>query len=394
MLVTTLPLTPKRSAPFTTLMSPLVADLAARLTGSVLVISNNCIGRPFNGWDRKAVEDLSSWYLNQLSDLRIAFRFGWSEFTEGYFPFVERVLTELSRSGNLFPSLEDFLRCDCGAVEILTSSIPHIYGRRVIRRDRTGPVCRVCGSSPRCYRADCLILKVPRGGVPSLSPRQKGLSREFQTLASQTAGIGLLVSRSRVENPAVTIAGQRYHLDIDFFWSLHAAYIALVLQERDVVLVASNRNVQQLLLVSRLAHVATPESRVSVLVNPIVAVQGLGTTPALDICAFRQLADPGTLRLLLSHGVAWQRKEVLVDLTWISRLRAATESIEAEAMKDTVVRIERTSLDQFVAVASGETIRSSVASLKKGRRLSAQARHLLYCAVGLSGAPEARIEVH
>src|ERR1700727_1285729 len=108
MLITTLPITPKPRAPFTTLLAPFVANILAAYSDSTLVVANNLTGLKLAGSEQQNLE-LQLWYHNCLYRLGIESFYTWSELETGYFEFVNKIIDDQYNRGIICEKAKNIL---------------------------------------------------------------------------------------------------------------------------------------------------------------------------------------------------------------------------------------------------------------------------------------------
>lgn len=314
MIVSTLPITPRPEAAFSTLLSPFLVDLVVRFAGAKGVVAMNLSGRRALA---SAIQgDPREWYLSMLNGVGVTSLPTWDEISEGYRVRVEDWSRGLLGKGLLRSADVEVQMCPCGAVEVESAGVRDGSKLYVIQGGRV--VCGLCKGRAEPRVIPSLLLSLPPVlRLPHILP---GYARcEAVEAYKHLSERPLRVTRFRETDLHFFHEGVRYFLDTDYVWSFMGADMVEDSPGEDLVLVTSNRTISQAIRVSAMKDLMCGNSQATaVLVNPTLTVSRDSESdwcPA--VLEYVQMYRARTRRFLLAQGLNWSAKEVRVSSSLI-----------------------------------------------------------------------------
>lgn len=376
MLITTLPVTPKVTASFTTLLAPLIASIVARSLGVQMIMANNLTGLRFSNRSKDEVCEIDHWYHSSLKRIGINDYDKWSDVDPEYEGFLSSSVKGLMKKGFLREADIEVLRCHCGMVDIPESALATAMysGKRLFKPESGNIVCNACGLPAVKVRARALVLKLPSDSSPPPVCIPTVFEHEVGKVFENLAGREMIVSRLRQTHFNLEIGDNRYNLDIDFSWAFYLAYFQSKRREKMVV-VCSNRVFLPLAQAILLSSLVVDLLDIQVLVYPIMhLVSKRGTTNGeWTIDEFLDSAEGFPARCLLVDALHWNHKDVRVDSEILYHAKLCSRKLP-RAMRQVTAA---TSVHDFVSACNGMRLRGLLSKIKKGAALDSQEELLL-----------------
>jgi len=161
-------------------------------------------------------------YLDQLSRLNIKPSVVKSDNSQDYKECVINVVYDLFNRGFLKIQKMSMIYCDCGVVEL-----PYVVYKTLKAQNRYKNIqqdrCKECGSKLLQKTESVLVLHLPNEKMEiSISPSfyKNRLEQGFENFQRP-----IVISRNHRNGLRVTLKGQSFNLDTDFYWMVYLIYL-------------------------------------------------------------------------------------------------------------------------------------------------------------------------
>lgn len=352
-------------------LSPLVVDLLARHLGYQPIIAVNLLGRRAQARDpEQTVGDVTA----NLKNLGIRPCCLWRDDTEQVRALAAEALRSLLRRGMVGERTARIFSCPCGAVELPEQAIPrHAARGRLFEITAAGTiVCRPCGRPATPEKRADLYLGPGASPQAVVAAFPAYASAEADRLLAAEAGLEWRITRRRATGITADAGTRRYHLDVDFAWSLMPT--ALARQRIDArAFVTSNRTLAKAITMVRLnaAMGEWPSGQVAVLATPYVR-DWRGARMSDEDYGLRELAaeyEPRPLRLWMTLGMNWEHKETRLsrrELHWcLHAVGGLGQTGRADLRPQTPDLAQ--GVDRFLRRVNMKAVRAGITGVRKGR---------------------------
>jgi len=370
MLITMLPIAPKKHAAFATLLSPFVADLASKYSGFPLTVANNLTG--LKAARQSDGTDISGWYGEKLRRLGISRFSRWAETEHGYQDFFDRAMSQWAQSGNIYEAEVEVASCGCGVVFLLAEYLVSVRESKLFRSEAGHQVCLLCSSRITVRKSRELFFrsgeKVKGAGL--IMP--DNFTSEMSEIVEKYIRRSILISRPTEKNGFSFKGTRKFFLDTDFTWSLYLAYLAVLHGDSHIAVSISTRVMESLARCVVVAQSLHPGLTIDAVVYPVLnpVSSRIAHPSGMSIDDFEQVGNVFARRCYLALGLQWGRKDIKADL---SELYKAQTCSCADISHETV---GTTGLAGFLSLCNREMTISLLAKLRRGILLGEDERHL------------------
>ena len=285
-LVSTLPIKPQKETNIGMLLAPAIMDFIGSVLGAQKNIGFNII----HSYEHKDME--LDGYLNAIHESKIEYD---SIFVDKDHDFeLLEIVDKMYHDGFLKIKQKEKIRCDCGRVDMIPSSVNN---GKIYRLEDGKIICNYCNQACSTYTEKSLVFELTdEVNKPSICPPylKKEMNSFFQTFNNSD----ILVSKNRDTGYVLDTLAGPFNIDVDFIWS---NYFKLYDNPKQIY-IASNHQLFLMLLMSYLAE-KTSNKELLFIANPYLDVDLKEAKRQYELRALKEYKQ-----LLLLYNFRWQNK--------------------------------------------------------------------------------------
>lgn len=241
--VTTFPIKPLNKVRVGSFTAPVYVDLIAKKIECKSVLSLNVLN------SYKNLKDDCSEYINILKEVGLRYDEVYTDF-DNLSKLLECIKL-LDNKGLLIEKQEEILCCDCGKVDIVSSTLTSHINSDLLEQKEDQYYCKACKSKCNTVNQKRLFLKINDEYVKPVLAIPNIYDDNIHTIYDMLKESVFLISKER--DTGVKYKG--YNIDIDFVWN---NYIGCF-EEKKVVIVTGNKHLVKVFLTNYLANVFNKE---------------------------------------------------------------------------------------------------------------------------------------
>lgn len=285
-LISTLPIKPQKKTNIGMLLAPTIMDFMGTVLGAQKNIGFNLI----HSYEEKDTE-LDD-YLNTINAAKIKYD---SIFVDkDYEDELLEIIDKMYHDGFLKIKQIEKVRCDCGRVDMVTSTVNN---GKLYRIEDGNIICNYCNRVCSTYKEKSLVFEI-KEGVNQTSICPPYLKKEMGTFMQSFSRKDILVSKNRDTGYIVDTSFGAFNIDVDFIWS---NYFKLYDNEKQIY-IASNHQLFAMFLMNCLAA-TTSDKKIMFIANPYLNVDLNEAKRQYDLRKLKEYKE-----LLLLYNFRWQNK--------------------------------------------------------------------------------------
>lgn len=208
------------------------------------------------------------------------------------------VVEHLIFDGFVQKSNEEVIRCECGKVDLLNSSVNSVISKLYYEKNGSF-YCKSCGSLCTCDRDDVLLLNLPSDINDSMLIVPTFLKKDINHLSKTFKGSKFLISKKRNTGYELYYEGKQFNIDVDFLWK---NYYKLFDAEH-IIMIASNHQIHQMYLLNYLNKI-TDNKDICFIAHPYMnKVDNLN--PMFE---YEKTTDEIYKKLFILYNLKWKKK--------------------------------------------------------------------------------------
>lgn len=236
LMITTMPIKPYEKINIGLMIAPTLCDILGSILNCKKVLAFNLL----HSFEDKNV-DLKK-YIENIKNFNIRYNeiIKDTENVEKYLKKIE----ELYKKGIISINRGKILKCDCGKVEMLKTSVKYNKNGELYYWNDGKIICKFCEKECKEYVQNNLLLDIKKEYCKDISISPIFSKNEIKDLSNKFINKGILISKNRQNNYYIQIEGQKYYIDIDMLWMMFNQ----VEESKNQILIASNHQLYEMFI--------------------------------------------------------------------------------------------------------------------------------------------------
>lgn len=236
LMITTMPIKPYDNINIGLMIAPTLCDVLGSILKCKKVLSFNLL----HSFEDKRVSLQS--YIDNIESFEIKYNQIIKDIdnVEEYLKKIE----DLYAKGFIKVKKSNILKCDCGRVEMLKSSINSNRNGDLYYFKNEKIICKFCNKECKEYIQDNLVLEIKKEFCENISITPSFLNKEIIDLSNKFVDKDILISKNRQNNYYLQINGQNYNVDIDILWMMFNQ----IENSKNQILIASNHQLYEMFI--------------------------------------------------------------------------------------------------------------------------------------------------
>lgn len=213
-------------------------------------------------------------------------------------------IRKIDNIGLLIPKRERILKCNCGKVDMLFSSL-NSFDNGLIIKENDKFKCSSCECECEVIEEERLFIKIDSKYLSKVKAIPNMYDDNLNTLNDEFKDKCYLISKSRTTG----VKYNNYNLDIDFVWSLYTT----LFNEKNIIIVTSNRHLMKVFFCNYIANIF--DKNLIYLLHPYIEKKD---TIDWNVSLFKY--DYYYQHLYLIYNCRWNSKDCFYDIGMFNSL--------------------------------------------------------------------------
>lgn len=285
-LISTLPIKPQKEINIGMLLSPTIMNFIGDVFDSQRNIGFNII----HSYKQKNAE--LNHYLNVINESEIEYDSIFVDKEHGI--ELLEIIDKMYHDGFLKIKQKEKIRCECGRVDMIPSSIDN---GKIYRLEDGKIICNYCNRVCSTYIEKSLVFEL-KDETNKISICPPYLKKEINSFSRTFSNSDILVSKNRNTGYVIDTLFGSFNIDVDFIWS---NYFKLYDNPKQIY-IASNHQLFLMFLMNCLAN-KTSNKKLTFIANPYLNVDLKEAKRQYELRTLKEYKQ-----LLLLYNLRWQNK--------------------------------------------------------------------------------------